>query len=127
MDITDKHVIDFIDAVDDTLSRLGVNDWRIDYRQERLDSDTIAKLDYSITDRTALFRINLTSSDDVFNVYEIGRHEALHLFLADLIETTARAGDPYNDLVLSVEHSVLHRLGKALDGCGYEDETCERV
>lgn len=89
--------------------RLGLTDWRIDYKTKKDEAHHGAAIQSSVEARHAIITYN-SARETGHTIEQLGCHEILHLLFADFGAAAAIRADRHHPDVALEEHRVIERL-----------------
>jgi hypothetical protein len=107
---TDKDFRKFNNRIVYWINKLGITGWRVETKHEQIGDGVNAQCIYNMTSRNVLFRLTKNTEGDYgfeVDLDNLALHEVLHLLVSDLVYA---AGKDDEGLLVSVEHSLLHKL-----------------
>ncbi len=93
--------------------RLGLTDWRVTFKTEKMEAHYGACIQTSVEARHAVVKYN-TRRETEHTVEGLARHECLHLLFTDMMATAALRADRHHADAQLEEHRVIERLLAAM-------------
>jgi hypothetical protein len=113
----DDDFLKFHTAVLTWIQKLQITGWHVTVKHEQIGNGINAQVQYDVIARTTCFRLTKNTEGDYGEIHDPERlalHEVLHLMFANYCESTAKLADVQHDIVVSEEHSIIHRLSEVL-------------